>query len=75
MLKLYSERKARRIIAGRIESGMIRVGDRIKIYSEGRETTVKEIACWLERDRQQSFDERSRLRNQSEQRRRSNDDD
>lgn len=45
---------ARRIIAGRIESGAIAVGDRIKIYPEGRETTVKEIACWLERDRQQS---------------------
>ncbi|MBQ9479424.1 MAG: GTP-binding protein, partial [Selenomonadaceae bacterium] len=45
---------ARRIIAGRIEAGAIAVGDRIKIYPEGRETTVKEIACWLERDRQQS---------------------
>ena len=45
---------ARRIIAGRIEAGSIAVGDRIKIYPESRETTVKEIACWLERDRQQS---------------------
>ena len=44
----------RRIIAGRIESGVISVGDRIKIFPEGRETTVREIAYWLERDRKNS---------------------
>ena len=41
----------RRIIAGRIESGTLQVGDRIKIYPEGRVTTIKEIAHWLERDK------------------------
>ena len=41
----------RRIIAGRIESGSLKVGDRIKIYPEGRETTIKEIAYWLEKDK------------------------
>lgn len=41
----------RRIIAGRIETGSLKVGDRIKIFPEGRETTIKEIAYWLERDK------------------------
>lgn len=36
----------RRIIAGRIERGRIRVGDKIKIYPEGKETTVKSIESW-----------------------------
>lgn len=41
----------RRIIAGRIESGQLKVGDRIKIYPNGRETTIKEIAYWQEKDK------------------------
>lgn len=40
----------RRIIAGRIESGRIKVGDKITIYPEGKKTTVKSIAYWAERD-------------------------
>ncbi len=41
----------RRIIAGRIESGKLKVGDRIKIFPEGRETVITEIASWLEKDK------------------------
>ena len=41
----------RRIIAGRIESGQLKVGDKIKIYPEGRETKITEIAYWLEKDK------------------------
>lgn len=41
----------RRIIAGRIESGNLKVGDKIKIFPEGRETTITEIAYWLEKDK------------------------
>jgi len=41
----------RRIIAGRIESGRIKVGDKITIYPEGKKTTVKSIAYWAERDK------------------------
>ena len=41
----------RRIIAGRIESGQLHVGDEIAIYPSGRRTTITEIACWQERDR------------------------
>lgn len=41
----------RRIIAGRIESGRLKVGDRIKIFPEGRETIITEIASWLEKDK------------------------
>lgn len=44
----------RRIIAGRIEAGTISVGDRIKIFPDGRETTVVELAAWLERDKKNS---------------------
>ena len=41
----------RRIIVGRIESGTLNVGDTIKIFPDGRETTVTEIAHWRERDK------------------------
>ena len=41
----------RRIIAGRIESGNLKIGDKIKIYPEGRETKIIEIAYWLEKDK------------------------
>ena len=44
----------RRIIAGRIESGKISVGDRIKIFPSGRETQVVELSYWLEKDRKTS---------------------
>ncbi|MDF2567366.1 MAG: sulfate adenylyltransferase, large subunit [Oscillospiraceae bacterium] len=40
----------RRIIAGRIEQGKLHVGDKIKIYPEGKETTVKSIEYWADRD-------------------------
>lgn len=40
----------RRIIAGRIESGTLRVGDEINIYPEGKKTTVKSIEYWAKRD-------------------------
>lgn len=41
----------RRIIAGRIESGILRIGDKIKIFPESRETIVTEFAYWLDRDK------------------------
>lgn len=41
----------RRIIAGRIESGSIKVGDEIKIYPEGKATTVKTIEYWQDKDK------------------------
>lgn len=41
----------RRIIAGRIESGSLKVGDKISIYPEGKETTVKSIEYWVEKDK------------------------
>lgn len=41
----------RRIVVGRIESGTLHVGDRIKIFPEGRETVITEIAHWQERDK------------------------
>lgn len=41
----------RRIIAGKIESGNLKVGDKIKIFPEGRETVITEIAFWLEKDK------------------------
>ena len=44
----------RRIIAGRIESGTLKIGDRIKIFPEGRETTVIEFANWHRRDKKKS---------------------
>lgn len=40
----------RRIIAGRIEQGTLSAGDRITIYPEGKQTTVKSIEYWAERD-------------------------
>lgn len=40
----------RRIIAGRIESGKISVGDKISIYPEGKKTTVKSIEYWAPSD-------------------------
>lgn len=40
----------RRIIAGRIESGQLKVGDEIKIYPEGKTTKVKTIEYWADRD-------------------------
>ena len=41
----------RRIIAGKIESGSLKVADKIKIYPEGRETKILEIAYWLEHNK------------------------
>lgn len=41
----------RRIIVGRIESGKLNVGDKIKIFPEGRETVVTAFAHWQERDK------------------------
>lgn len=41
----------RRIIAGRIETGTLSVGDRITIYPEGKSTRVKTIESWVEKDR------------------------
>ena len=44
----------RRIIAGRIESGSLKIGDTIKIFPEGRETKIIDIAHWQERDAKKS---------------------
>ena len=44
----------RRIIAGRIESGNLSVGDKIKIFPEGRETFITGLAYWQERDNKKS---------------------
>lgn len=41
----------RRIIAGRIESGKLKVGDKITIYPEGKETTVNSVEYWVEKDK------------------------
>ena len=41
----------RRIIAGRIESGSLKVGDKISIYPEGKQTTVKSVEYWVEKDK------------------------
>ena len=41
----------RRIIAGKIESGKLNIGDKIKIFPEGRETFVTAFAYWQERDK------------------------
>ncbi|MGN1033604.1 MAG: sulfate adenylyltransferase subunit 1, partial [Intestinibacter sp.] len=41
----------RRIIAGRIESGTLRVGDEITIYPEGKTTKVNTIEYWQEKDK------------------------
>ncbi|MDR1873055.1 MAG: 50S ribosome-binding GTPase [Deltaproteobacteria bacterium] len=40
----------RRILAGRIESGQVKVGDRIVINPGHKLTTVVSLAAWLERD-------------------------
>lgn len=41
----------RRIIVGRIESGRLHVGDKLKIFPDGRETFVTAFAHWQERDK------------------------
>ena len=38
----------------RIESGNLSVGDKIKIFPEGRETFITELAYWQERDNKKS---------------------
>nr|WP_302598746.1 GTP-binding protein [uncultured Cellulosilyticum sp.] len=43
----------RRIIAGRIESGTLKVGDEISIYPEGKTTRVKAFAYWVEKDKRE----------------------
>lgn len=43
----------RRIIAGRIESGSIAVGDEITIHPSGKQTRVKTVEHWQERDRKE----------------------
>ena len=44
----------RRIIAGKIESGSLNVGDEILILPTGKITRVKTIECWQEHDRKTS---------------------
>ncbi|WP_425058197.1 Sulfate adenylyltransferase subunit 1 [Sporomusa carbonis] len=44
----------RRIIAGRIESGTLNVGDEILISPSNKVTTVKSIEYWAEKDKQES---------------------
>ncbi len=41
----------RRIIAGRIETGQLRVGDQILISPGGKTTSVKSIEYWVDKDR------------------------
>ena len=41
---------ARRVLAGRIESGEVRVGDEIAINPGGKTTKVTALAAWLPRD-------------------------
>jgi sulfate adenylyltransferase large subunit len=41
----------RRIIAGRIESGKLKVNDEITIYPEGKKTKVKTIEYWVDKDK------------------------
>lgn len=43
----------RRIIAGRIESGSLKVGDEIVIYPEGKTTHIKSIAYWIPKDQKE----------------------
>lgn len=43
----------RRIIAGRIESGTLKVGDEIAIYPEGKTTRIKSIAYWAPKDKKE----------------------
>ncbi|MDA8441076.1 MAG: GTP-binding protein [Peptococcaceae bacterium] len=42
----------RRIIAGRLETGCLSVGDKILISPGGKTTTVKTIEAWVDRDKQ-----------------------
>lgn len=44
----------RRIIAGRIESGKLSVGDKILISPSNKATTVKSIEYWADRDKRNS---------------------
>lgn len=41
----------RRIIAGKIEQGKLSIGDKVTIYPEGKQTFVKSIEYWAERDK------------------------
>jgi bifunctional enzyme CysN/CysC len=41
---------ARRIIAGRVESGTLRVGERVRFHPNGEARTVARIVAWPERD-------------------------
>ncbi len=41
----------RRIVAGRIESGTLKVGDEVAIYPSGKTTRVKSIEYWQEKDK------------------------
>lgn len=41
----------RRIIAGRIESGSLRIGDELSIFPSDKTTRVKTIEYWTERDK------------------------
>ena len=43
----------RRIIAGRIESGSLKVGDEIAIYPEGKTTRIKSMAYWAPKDQKE----------------------
>lgn len=45
----------RRIVAGRIESGSLKVGDEITIYPKGKKTTVKSIEYWADRDEKEEL--------------------
>lgn len=47
----------RRIIVGRIESGKLQVGNKIKIYPDGRTTKIVEITHWLEKDKKSAANE------------------
>lgn len=42
---------SRRIIAGRVESGQLAVGDSLIIYPSGRKTKVESIPYWAKRDK------------------------
>lgn len=42
---------SRRIIAGRIEAGSLKVGDEIVFYPSGKTTKVKTIESWQDRDK------------------------
>ena len=41
----------RRIIAGKIETGALKVSDNIAIYPEGRKTQIIDLASWLPKDK------------------------